>query len=95
MATETFELELDDGSKTFDVEVIFYVEPTEYEGPYLFYAGGYSAEEWLSVDGMEQEIIGGRFVGQNSGESVDDFILRYADEHHEGRPPTSRYQLAM
>ena len=91
MTTEAFEVELDDGSKTFHVEVSFAVEPTEYEALFLFYAGSYSAEEWRSVDGVEQEILQGHYVGQLPGESVDDFILRYADEHCEGAPPISRY----
>ena len=93
MTTETFEIESQDGSKTFLVEVSFSVEPTEYEGPYMFYAGGYDADEWRALDASKQEILHGSYVGQKTGESVEDFILRYADENAEGSPPIARYPL--
>lgn len=71
MATthETFTIEAVDGQE-FDVDVSFFVEPTEYEGPFVFYRGSYS-----------------------SGETVDAFILRYADAHHKGQAPVSRYPM--
>ena len=50
MTTESctiyLEIAYDDDLEEVTVEVDYFIEPTELEGPYTFYEGGPSFEEW-------------------------------------------------